>query len=132
MRHKAHVSVSLAKIAERREESIGESIMARLEKLYQRAESVLDDAEESGDGRLALAGIREVRETLAGIYTLASKAAEAGTGGTKIVCRLIHIGQAPVHEWEELPASAAASLPGRPEGTLYLCRKYVDKSPRAD
>jgi hypothetical protein len=52
--------------------------MSRLEKLYQRAERVLGDAEASGDSRLALAGIREVRETLAGVYTLAAKAAGGG------------------------------------------------------
>jgi|GEM_PF-2857006 len=75
LRHKAHVSVALAKIAEKREESIGDSIMARLEKLYQRGEGVLDEAERSGDGRLALQAIRETREVLAGVFTLANKAA---------------------------------------------------------
>ena len=92
-RHKAHVSVALAKIAEKREESIGNSIMARLEKLYQRAEKVLNDAEASGDGRLALAGIREVRETLAGLFALASKAAETGGGdGNRMVIEVRRIG----------------------------------------
>jgi hypothetical protein len=57
-RHKAHVAEAIVKASEKREESIGESILARLEKLYQRAEKVLNDAEASRDGRLALAGIR--------------------------------------------------------------------------
>ena len=131
-RHKTHAGQSIAKASEKREESIGESILARLEKLYQRGERVLDEAERSGDGRLALQAIRETREVLAGVFTLASKAAEAGGragdgGRTEFVCRVIHLGTAPIHEWEELPASAAASLPGRPKGTLYLCRKYVGK-----
>ena len=50
------------------------AIRARLEKLYHRAEKVLNAAETSGDGRLALASIREVRETLSGLYALVSKA----------------------------------------------------------
>jgi len=75
-RHKAHAEQAIVKASQRREISIGESVMSRLERLYLRAEKVLNDAEASGDGRLALAGIREVRETLGGLFTLASKAAE--------------------------------------------------------
>jgi hypothetical protein len=141
LRHKVHAGQALVKAAEKREESIGESVMSRLEKLYQRAERVLNEAEASGDGRLALAGIREVRETLGGLFTLATKTAGGGlsdfsdeelTAESKrrgldmlIEVRSFHVGQAPVDEWEELPASAAACLPGRPAGTLYLCRKWV-------
>jgi hypothetical protein len=78
LRHKTHVSQALVKASEKREESIGVSIMARLEGLYQRAEKVLNNAEASGDGRLALAGIREVRETLGGLFALVIKNAESG------------------------------------------------------
>jgi len=74
-RHKAHVAGAIVKASEKREESIGDSIMTRLEKLYHRAEKVLNDAEASGDGRLALASIREVRETLGGLFALVSKSA---------------------------------------------------------
>ena len=141
LRHKTHASQALVKASERRDISIGESVMARLEKLYQRAEQILNEAERSGDGRLAVASLREVRETLAGIYTLASKAtggglsevsdagltAEAKRRGLELLMRVehTHIGTAPIHEWEELPESATAYLPGHPEGRLYLCRKYV-------
>jgi hypothetical protein len=83
LRHKAHVSVALAKIAQKREGSIGELIMARLEKLYQRAEKVLNDAEASGDGRLALAGIREVRETLGGILRWRTRRQKREPGALK-------------------------------------------------
>lgn len=94
LRHKVHVSVALAKMAEKREESIGSLVMARLEKLYQRAEKLLNDAEASGDGRLALAGIREVRETLGGLFTLANKAAEtvSGKAGAALVIEVRDIG----------------------------------------
>lgn len=72
-RHKAHAGQAIVKASEKREESIGASIMARLEKLYHRAEKVLNDAEASRDGRLSLAAIREVRETLGGLFALVSK-----------------------------------------------------------
>jgi hypothetical protein len=128
LRHKAHVSVALAKIAEKREESIGESIMARLEKLYQRGERVLDEAERSGDGRLALQAIRETREVLAGVFALANKAAEANPSGNEIVWRVVTIGEAPIHEWAEVPASAVA-LPYREAGChFYKCRKNVPQT----
>jgi len=52
--------------------------MARLESLYRRGERVLDEAERPGDGRLALQAIRETREVLAGVFALASKAADSG------------------------------------------------------
>jgi hypothetical protein len=80
-RHKAHVSKSIIKATERRDLDLGDSILSRLEKLYERGERILGDAERSGDGRLALASIREVRETLGGIFTLANKAAQAGGNG---------------------------------------------------
>jgi hypothetical protein len=128
LRHKAHVSVALAKTAEKREQSIGESIMARLEKLYQRGERVLDEAERSGDGRLALQAIRETREVLAGVFALANKAAEANTCDNEVVCHVVTIGEAPIHEWAEVPASAVA-LPYREAGwNFYRCRKYLPQT----
>lgn len=81
-RHKTHVGQAIVKASEKREVSIGESVMSRLEKLYRRGEKVLKDAETSGDGRLALAGIREVRETLGGIFALVSKAGVQGEAMT--------------------------------------------------
>ncbi|MBZ5538230.1 MAG: hypothetical protein LAO31_19935 [Acidobacteriia bacterium] len=97
---------------------------------------------EADDGRLALQAIRESRETLGGIFALVIKNAESGglggfsdaeleaevkrRGLDKVIeMRLITIGNPPLHEWEELPESATAYLPGHPEGRLYLCRKHV-------
>lgn len=104
LRHKAHVSVALAKIAEKREESIGESVLARLENLYRRGERVLDEAERSGDGRLALQAIRETREVLAGVFTLANKAAERGGGGGSgtLIVEVVHIGAVAVTSGEKI------------------------------
>jgi hypothetical protein len=81
------------KAPEARQESIGESIRGRLENLYRRGEKILDEAERSGDGRLALQAIRESREVLAGVFALASKAAEVK--GTEIQVRVVHVGGLP-------------------------------------
>lgn len=78
-RHRAHVGVAVVKAAERQAVSIGESILSRLESLHVRANTILDSAERSGDFKIALAAIRELRETLAGIYKLASEAAPSST-----------------------------------------------------
>jgi len=80
-RHKSHTAQAIAKATEKRDLNLGDSILSRLEKLYERGEKILDDAERGGDGRLALASIREVRETLGGIFALANKAAAAGGAG---------------------------------------------------
>lgn len=92
LRHKAHVGQAIVKASEKREESIGNAVSNRLEKLYQRAERILSDAEASGDGRLALAALREVRETLAGIYSLASKAQQDAEG---LATFIVQVGFAP-------------------------------------
>ena len=80
-RHKSHTAQAIAKATEKRDLNLGDSILSRLEKLYERGEKILEDAERGGDGRLALASIREVRETLGGIFALANKAAAAGGAG---------------------------------------------------
>jgi hypothetical protein len=101
LRHKTHVAGAIVRATERREISIGESVRARLEKLYQRAEKVLNDTEGSGDGRLALAGIREVRETLAGLCTPVSKAAGSGAARSEIAVSIVHVGEKPECAWPD-------------------------------
>jgi hypothetical protein len=144
LRHKSHVARAIVKASEKREESIGESVRVRLEKLYQRADKVLSDAETSGDGRLALAAIREARETQGTLFALALKVAEAGGGplahctsdqlkdeldrrGEPFEIRIRHmvLGQLQTHEWEALPESWNALLPGKPKGKLYIVRELV-------
>jgi hypothetical protein len=73
-RHRAHIAQAIVKATERREKSIGESVLERLENLYKRAEKNLFDAEFDRDGRVGLAAIRELRETLAGLFSLAERA----------------------------------------------------------
>jgi hypothetical protein len=66
--HKAHLSPTLTRVAQRREERGAETALNRLEHLYEKADRVLDAAEEAGSTGIQLAAIRELRgivETLA-------------------------------------------------------------------
>lgn len=58
---------------------IGESVLARLERLYNRAERILNDGEQAKDGKLALGAVRELRELLGGVFAQA-KADGPGAG----------------------------------------------------
>ncbi len=66
--HKGHLSPALTRVAQRREERGAETALNRLEHLYEKADRVLDAAEEAGSTGIQLAAIRELRgivETLA-------------------------------------------------------------------
>jgi hypothetical protein len=66
--HKGHLSAAMVRVAQRREERGAETALNRLEHLYQKADRVLDAAEEAGSTGIQLAAIRELRgivETLA-------------------------------------------------------------------
>ena len=66
--HRAHVSPALTRVVQRREERGAETALNRLEHLYEKADRVLDAAEEAGSTGIQLAAIRELRgivETLA-------------------------------------------------------------------
>jgi hypothetical protein len=120
-----------------------EEIFDEIEKIRQRVWDVLSRLLQSGDQRGEVVALREARECLETQAKFVLLARQSGgglsevsdaelTAETKrrgldmlIEVRSFHVGQAPVHEWEELPASASACLPGRPAGTLYLCRKWV-------
>ena len=83
VRHKAHVSAAIKRAAEAREQDLGETVLARLERLYGRAEAILSGAEKARNGRLALASIHELRELLAGVFTLAAKSAPVQAGAIR-------------------------------------------------
>jgi len=63
--HKAHVSPALTRVAQRREERMSErraeTALDRLERLFAKAEHVLDVAEQAGQTAQQLAAIREAR-----------------------------------------------------------------------
>jgi len=110
-RHKSHVSASVMRAAEKREENIGESVLQRLEGLYSRAESVLAQAEKSRNLRAAIAAIRETRETLASVYALTQKL--ASDPGREVVLKVVYTD--PPRPPERPLASPRRALPPAPE-----------------
>ncbi len=67
-RHKAHASASLVRASERREESIGASVLRQLQSLCQRTERILSRAERKGADRTFILAARELRESLGAVY----------------------------------------------------------------
>ena len=62
MRHKAeHVPVSLAKAAAAKETALAGDLLSQVQQLRDKAAAILDAAEQAGDLRTALLGIREAR-----------------------------------------------------------------------
>jgi hypothetical protein len=64
IRHKGHVSATLAKAAEKQEETRGERLLAQLLDLQRRTMELLAEAEQDGDRRVRLGAIREARSNL--------------------------------------------------------------------
>jgi hypothetical protein len=94
LRHKAHVSVALAKITEKREEDLGDGLLSEIERIRQNAWRLVSDMESTGDLRGAVVALREVckgLETQGKLVALASKAAEDG-GPVAVKWLVEHIG----------------------------------------
>jgi hypothetical protein len=62
--HKGHLSPAMVRVAQRREERGAQTALARLEHIYEKANRVLDAAEEAGSTGIQLAAIRELRSTI--------------------------------------------------------------------
>ena len=125
-RHKTHAGQAIVTARDRREQKVGDSALDEIERIRQHAWELVSKLEQDGDLRGGVVALREVRESLetqAKLLALANKAVETGAGGFEIKLTLINIGEAPVDEWEELPASYAALLPGKPKGKLYIVRQ---------
>jgi uncharacterized protein YlxP (DUF503 family) len=63
-RHRLHLSPAIVKVAQERDRAHVVSLLDRVERLVSEAESVLSVAKDTGKASLALAAIREVRESL--------------------------------------------------------------------
>ena len=126
-RHKAHAAGSIVKAAERREESLGDNLLGEMRRVQRKAWELLGKAEAKGDHRGLIVALRKVRECIDALGSMLKRATEA-SGGTTWTIRHRYLGQAPIHEWEELPASYAALLPGKPRGKLYIVREHVRQS----
>jgi hypothetical protein len=66
-RHKKHAAAALELASQKRELSIGESVLARLEGIYKRLTGLLDDAEKKKNHFACIGYLREARGILADI-----------------------------------------------------------------
>ena len=64
IRHKAHVSATLEKAAEKQEQARGERLLNQLLDPQRRTMELLAEAEQDGDRRIRLGAIREARSNL--------------------------------------------------------------------
>jgi hypothetical protein len=67
-RHKKHVAEALERASEKRELSIGQSILDRLENLYQRGLGLLNSTERAKNHSASIGYLRELRGILSGLY----------------------------------------------------------------
>jgi hypothetical protein len=67
-RHKQHVAAALERASEKREVSIGETILDRLENLYQRGLGLLNSTERAKNHSASIGYLRELRGILSGLY----------------------------------------------------------------
>jgi hypothetical protein len=67
-RHKQHVAAALERASEKRTVSIGESILNRLEDLYQRGLGLLNSTERAKNHSASIGYLRELRGILSGLY----------------------------------------------------------------
>jgi len=100
-RHKKHLSATLVKGKEAQEISRADRLLAEVEQLRLRALGILAQAEQAGDLRTALLGVREARSCLEMLVRLFAELREHSRDGPT----LIHV------RYEELPAPGDALAP---------------------
>jgi hypothetical protein len=64
LRHKKHLSESIVKAAERREEHLDDSLLDEMRRVQRKAWELLSKTESEGDYRGSIVALREVRECL--------------------------------------------------------------------
>jgi hypothetical protein len=90
-----------------------------------KAWELLGKMETEGDHRGSIVALREVRECVESIAVMVTRAAEVAQEHQPMTITIQTIGEAPLHEWEELPATCNSLLPDNPQGKLYLVRPHV-------
>jgi hypothetical protein len=73
-RHKRHVAAAIERATEKRELSIGQDILGRLEDLYRHGTRLLTKAETAKNLPAAIAALREQRGILGAVYEVAREA----------------------------------------------------------
>jgi hypothetical protein len=90
LRHKPHVSQSIVKAEEKREERLGDNLIEGMIRIQRKLWEILAKMEANGDHRGEVVALREVRETMESQNKLLEKA--QGNGPSETVVRIIHIG----------------------------------------
>lgn len=106
-----HLAPAVRAAMTRHEARTGETAVNRLEALYERAEGILDAAEEQGQGALALSAVKELRAT---VELLARLTGELDTR-PQVTVNLV---QSP--EWLALQGQILQALAPFPDARLAL------------
>jgi hypothetical protein len=80
LRHKNHVSQSIVKAAERREECLGDNLLDEMRRVQRKTWELLSRTESEGDHRASIVALREVRECLESLGEMLSHAGPEGGG----------------------------------------------------
>ena len=130
LRHKNHVSQSIVRASERREELLGGSVLAEMKRVQRKAWELVGQAESEGDHRGAIVALREVRECLESLGDMLAKAETANGGGDgppmKVVVEFIGPGDKPLRELPSL-ANTAPFCPTTTSSWFGFCSKSVIK-----
>jgi len=94
LRHESHVAVTIAKVQERRQEELGDSIFAEMRRLLDKGRELLEKFEAEGDTRGAIVALREVRATLEAMDTM-QPAVDAAKQSLAIVVTFVHSPNSP-------------------------------------
>src|SRR5262245_60955417 len=74
LRHKTHLSQTIVKAGERREEQLGDNLLDEMRRVQRKAWELLDKTESEGDHRGAIVALREVRECVESLGEMLAKA----------------------------------------------------------
>jgi hypothetical protein len=80
LRHKNHLSQSIVKAADRREEWLGDNLLDEMRRVQRKAWELLAKTESDGDHRASIVALREVRECLESLGEMLSHAGAKGGG----------------------------------------------------
>jgi hypothetical protein len=117
-RHKNHVSQSIVKAAERREERLGDSLLEEMARIKEKIWKMLDAAEAEGDRMAFVALVRELRQTIGGYFELAERSMPKAVGREEDWVEVLRKAQERLQEASyktlDSPASSATRFPVKP------------------
>jgi len=91
-RHKPHVSQSIVKANEKREERLGGNLLDEMQRVQQKAWELLGKMEAEGDHRGSVVALREARECMKTLGEMLAQADAIKNGSGEVVVRIVGIG----------------------------------------